>query len=461
MRFALKIVCATAAIVAISLALSAGLLIETAFSDGLSREKERAFAEHSMMKLSLETAAVTYAVQGITLDETIIAELMEQLTGGRDVALLDQDGQSILEPPAVPLAFLAPMQQRELTISPQGAGAFIYVRGPMVLSGKTYTLLMRTNISSLYAQRNAMLENYLRIFVVVLLVCSALIFLISIWLTRPIARLARVSRRIAQGDLELRAKESGGDEVAEFTRDFNQMTQVLSEKVLELEEAVEQREAFVANFAHELKTPLTSIIGYADILRSQQLSQERVFKSASTIFSEGQRLESLSIKLLELMVTGKQELEQKRINPRVLAAELGNSLQPLLVSQSMLLRVRVQNSMIQGDPDLLKTLLYNLVDNARKASQPGAEILLTGIQERNRFVFCVRDYGRGIPKEELSKITQAFYMVDKSRARAQNGAGLGLALCEKIAQLHGSRLQIESALGYGTTIRFELEVARR
>ena len=104
-------------------------------------------------------------------------------------------------------------------------------------------------------------------------------------------------------------------------------------------------------------------------------------------------------------------------------------------------------------------MLYNLIDNARKASEPGSELLLHGAIRDNRYIFSVADRGRGIPKEEIHKITQAFYMVDKSRARAQNGAGLGLALCEKIAQLHGGRLSIQSELGKGTVVRLVMEVA--
>ena len=215
----------------------------------------------------------------------------------------------------------------------------------------------------------------------------------------------------------------------------------------------------MANFAHELKTPLTSIIGYADVLRSQELSKERIFRCSNTIFTEGRRLEALSIKLLELMVVGKQELERKRVNPRLLAQDLELSLAPLLQASHMALRVRVQDGVLLADPDLLKTLLYNLIDNARKASEPGSEILLHGAIRDNRYIFSVADRGRGIPKEEIHKITQAFYMVDKSRARAQNGAGLGLALCEKIAQLHGGRLSIQSELGKGTVVRLVMEVA--
>lgn len=105
----------------------------------------------------------------------------------------------------------------------------------------------------------------------------------------------------------------------------------------------------------------------------------------------------------------------------------------------------------------MKTLLYNLIDNACKASEPGSEIFLTGEHIDGFYRLSVRDCGRGIPAEEISKITEPFYMVDKSRSRKQNGAGLGLALCQEIAMIHGDSLHIQSQLGQGTCISFSVK----
>ena len=100
------------------------------------------------------------------------------------------------------------------------------------------------------------------------------------------------------------------------------------------------------------------------------------------------------------------------------------------------------------DLDLMESLLVNLLDNAIKASEPGSVIELTARGNR----ISVRDYGKGIPEEEIPKITEAFYMVDKSRSRQAGGIGMGLALCQRIAELHGAVLDIRSALGVGTEI---------
>ncbi len=459
MRFALKIVCASIVVVALALSLGASLLVQSSFEQGLEREKGRALDEQDLLKMGFETASVTYAIQDIALDEDTVLAIAEQLGQDRSLALFRSDGGRLYGAFSLPELFDPEATERALAVLQNGEARYLYVGGPVELGGQTYCLLCRTDISFLYTQREALLTSFLRIYGIVLGVSALLIFAFSALLARPVSRLARLSRRIAGGQYELRAPEGGSDEVAQFTRDFNRMTDALVAKLDELSQAVEQREAFVANFAHELKTPLTSIIGYADLLRSQNLSKERVFRCANTIFSEGRRLEALSIKLLELMVVGHEELDKRRVNPRILAQELEQSLTPLMQGAGLLLRVRVADGALLADPDLLKTLLYNLVDNARKASEPGSEVLLRGEKREGHYLFSVADRGRGIPKEEIHKITQAFYMVDKSRARAQNGAGLGLALCEKIAQLHGGHLSIRSELGKGTVVQLVLEAA--
>ena len=113
------------------------------------------------------------------------------------------------------------------------------------------------------------------------------------------------------------------------------------------------------------------------------------------------------------------------------------------------------------EKDLIITVLINLLDNAVKASEPGSRIEIFGKKEEDGYRFGVKDYGVGIPAEEVQKITKAFYMVDKSRSRSKNGAGLGLALCAEILTLHESRLCIDSTPGQGTTMSFLIQSDRK
>lgn len=224
-----------------------------------------------------------------------------------------------------------------------------------------------------------------------------------------------------------------------------------------LENAASQREEFIASFAHELKTPLTAIIGYADMLRSKDMAPKARFTAAGYIFSEGKRLEALSLKLMDIIVAGKQGFEKKRYEVGYFIRGIAAVTVPSLSNNGMTLDMRWEPGEIEIEPDLFKTLIINLVDNARKASRRGGVVELFGKSEDGGYALYVRDHGSGMKKEELSKITEPFYMIDKSRSRAQNGAGLGLALCQRIVGLHGTSLEYDSELGKGTTVRVFLK----
>lgn len=224
-----------------------------------------------------------------------------------------------------------------------------------------------------------------------------------------------------------------------------------------LTEAAERREEFIASFAHELKTPLTAIIGYADMLRSREMTPKNRFTAAGYIFSEGKRLESLSLKLMEIIVSGKQGIERRRFDAPYFIREVAAVTVPSLAGDGMTLDMRWEPGEVWIEPDLFKTLMINLIDNARKASRRGQTVEFFGKHTEGGYAFYVRDHGRGMKKEDLGRITEPFYMIDKSRSRAQNGAGLGLALCQRIAELHGTELEFESEPDKGTTVRIELK----
>lgn len=248
-----------------------------------------------------------------------------------------------------------------------------------------------------------------------------------------------------------------------MSRDLREM-RLQKVRISELERSIEnlenvaaRREEFIGSFAHELKTPLTAIIGYADMLRSKEMAPKSRFTAAGYIFSEGKRLEALSLKLMDIIVAGKQEFEPKRFEVGYFIRSIAAVTVPSLSAEGMTLDMRWEPGEIEVEPDLFKTLMINLVDNARKASRKGDVISLFGKAEDGGYALYVRDHGSGMPKEELGRITEAFYMIDKSRSRQKNGAGLGLALCQRIAELHGTKLEFESEEGKGTTVRILLK----
>ena len=209
-------------------------------------------------------------------------------------------------------------------------------------------------------------------------------------------------------------------------------------------------------FAHELKTPMTSIIGFSDLLRQGNLDENSRMMAADYIHSEGHRLERLSFKLLELLLLKKDELELKRVRLNVFVAEIERALSPALKAKGIRLVCRGEHQRAVFEPDLVKSVLYNLVDNASKAMDGGGIIAVQAVSILDGCQFHVVDNGHGMEQEELSKITEAFYRVDKARARSQGGAGLGLALCKQIVELHDGSINFTSVPGKGTHVTVTL-----
>lgn len=205
---------------------------------------------------------------------------------------------------------------------------------------------------------------------------------------------------------------------------------------------------------------MTSILGYADLLRRGTLSPEEQASAADYIFSEGKRLERLSLKLLDLYLAQHQQPALVPTAPGEILQDLADHLAPRLAREGIALSAESGPGVCLLEPDLFRSLLLNLVDNSRKALEKGGRIALTCTMTETGCRLTVEDNGRGMPPEVLAHLTEAFYRVDKSRARAQGGAGLGLALCERIAVLHGGAIHFASTPGQGTTVTVSLEGGR-
>ncbi len=309
------------------------------------------------------------------------------------------------------------------------------------------------DVSEVFNERALGFRVYRQVTLAMLLLGTFIMYLISSWLTKPIRLLTRATKHMAVGDYDYRARKVSDDELGQLTLDFNHMAEGLEENIGRLEDEIQAREDFVGAFAHELKTPLTAIIGYADMLRSRKLDEEKSFLSANYIYTEGKRLEAMSIRLLDILVAKHGQAQFQEVWTDSLFLYLRDMFK---ANETMHFVYSYDKACVWAERNLIITVLINLLDNACKASEPGSVIDITGREEEAGYRFMVKDYGIGISRQDVLKITKAFYMVDKSRSRSRNGAGLGLALCKEILSLHNSRLEIESIPGEGTCISFVL-----
>ena len=335
----------------------------------------------------------------------------------------------------------------------KGNSRYLVFVGKSKIGGRYYYLESTKDITAVYKERDRFFNQYRVIMLVLILVTGIVVYLVSKFLTRSIVGLSYTTRRFANGDYGIRAKVSGEDEVGTLAQDFNVMADTLTQKMTELEEHAKKQEDFTASFAHELKTPLTSIIGYADMLRTMEMDKNETIEAANYIYSQGKRLESLSLKLLELIVMGKQDYQFRPLEVQPIVLSIAQMAEESLKKKEITLELDLEEGIIMGEKDLFTSLLLNLIDNARKALPVKGKICIQGRKEESGYLVAIEDNGCGMPQSAISRITEAFYMVDKSRSRKEGGAGLGMTLCNRIVEVHKASWKIESKEGEGTKIK--------
>lgn len=336
-------------------------------------------------------------------------------------------------------------------------GVYLQITSSFDAGESTLYLNALRDVSGLYKLRDTQIKIYKTFFIIVVTLSALISFITAHVLTKPQRHLSRVSRLIADGNLSIRANVHSGDEMEQLADNFNIMAESLTQKIQALEDAMAQQERFMGSFAHELKTPMTSMIGYADLLRSCELPPSEQRMCAEYIFKEGRRLERLSFKLLDLIVLKKQDFELSDSSPSRLLQDATATINEKLKNNNVSLKITIQNGSCLLESDLVKSLILNLIDNSIKSMENGGSIHIVQsmLVDGCRFLFA--DNGRGIPKDDLEKITEAFYRVDKSRSRKQGGAGLGLSLCAEIVRLHNGSIDFYSEVGKGTLIDVKLK----
>lgn len=462
MKFSFKLLLWTMIVMAIALGFSGFYFVNYVFETSLARETGQALDENSILGFAFETAALNVPMKYDVLQDSTVEQIAYNLESGgqntgRMLRLSDEERNTLYASDGFEAdnALLLEADAVTKTYRTIRLNGDYYIQTGSTVNALDRILYLETlrDVSEVFNERELGFRVYQRVTVLMLILGAFVMHLISSWLTKPIKLLTRATKQMAAGDYGYRARQVSKDELGQLTCDFNQMAEALEKNMNQLEAEIQAREDFVGAFAHELKTPLTSIIGYADLLRSRKLDEEKSFLSANYIYTEGKRLEAMSIRLLDIMVARHGQVELQEIQAESLFSYLRDMFRNY---EDMEFIYAYDNTTVWAERNLIITVLINLLDNACKASEPGERIEVTGRKEGAGYHFTVRDHGIGIAEEELHKITQAFYMVDKSRARSRNGAGLGLALCAEILSLHNSKLEIESTLGEGTIISFVL-----
>ena len=459
MRLFWKLFCSMVVITTAACSLGGYLLIDTQFHASLKQEVAAVYEENDMLRYAL--VRETQVIQAAGLSQVLEAAgsiTIHTSRGQVAFRLSGEDGAVLygsLPVDSTLIGRLSPTR-RGWTLTQAGGRYYIHAAVPLSLEDGTLFLENGRDVEGLFLTRQEQYERFTYLMTALVLAVALASLGVSALILRPLKQLSAAAQRMADGALDQRVPVTSRDELGQLSANFNVMASRLERHVLDLTDAARRQQDFLNSFAHETKTPLTSIIGYADLLRSRPASPELVRESADYIFREGARLEALSKKLMDLIVLDKQNFSFPLVPMDAFLSRVAGAMRPVLAAQSIRLYLSAQPAQIPLEPDLMETVCLNLLDNARKAVEAGGGILLEGVQEPDGYCIRVTDNGKGVPPEELGRITEAFYMVDKSRARAQGGAGLGLTICQRIVTLHCGTMDIRSLPGKGTQVSVHL-----
>lgn len=250
------------------------------------------------------------------------------------------------------------------------------------------------------------------------------------------------------------------DELIPFIKAIQIQKMEIENYILKLKEAEKSRRDFTANVSHELKTPLTSINGFAEMLSTGQINIEDTVKFANIIHKEGTRLLDLIDSIIHLSHI-EDEIENKTMeitNISDIAKEVVSQLEIRAKNRGLSLNLAAGNIFIHGNKRMIKDLLYNLIDNAIKYNKPNGKIDVLLEEIDGLCIIRVKDTGIGISQEEQDKIFERFYMVDKSRSKKVGGSGLGLSIVKHIVKYHNGKISLTSKINEGTEVEIKLPI---
>ncbi|WP_434402769.1 HAMP domain-containing histidine kinase [Planococcus sp. 11815] len=279
------------------------------------------------------------------------------------------------------------------------------------------------------------------------------IFLLSRLITLPLIRMKEATEQLSEGHHEVSLNIGRNDELGELA---NAITALSSD----LEHLKNERNEFLASISHELRTPLTYIKGYADIASRPDASEEEKKEYIGIIREETAHLTELIRQLFELaqMDHNQFAIQKEGFSLEMLFASVVALVRPAFDEKQISLAVHCEHEIVAFiDPERFQQVLLNVLDNARKHSPEGTQVVLRGVQDKGTITISIRDEGEGIPEKDLPFVFERLYRVDKSRSRQYGGSGLGLAIAKEIVESHGGLMTLQSEYGQGTTVLIELK----
>lgn len=322
-----------------------------------------------------------------------------------------------------------------------------------MINGQEYYIYVQKDTSG---QKSAIANSAILILGCVFLTGSIVFLVIADIIVKPLTRLTNAIKELSNGNYNVRVDNVGQDEISKLNQGFNQMARQLAKQD-------ETRQKFISDISHEFQTPLTSIQGFANILKEEDLPKEQRVKYANIILYNSKRLSSLAKNMLQLTLLDREEIELELTNYSLV--EQMNRVISTQENQAMEKNIEIVFEMpkkeifIEGDEQRLEQVWTNIISNAIKYTNEGGLITITMKKNSKDIEVSVEDTGIGMSKEVVSHIFERFYREDK--ARNVEGNGLGLAIVKSIVDLHHGKIDILSQVDVGTNFIVRLPIEKQ
>lgn len=310
-------------------------------------------------------------------------------------------------------------------------------------------ILISTRISPVNSTIETLNVQLMFITGIIVIVAFGLAIFMNLKVTRPLEEINHAAKILATGNVDVQFKASGYQEI-------NELNETLNYAVQQLKEVDQMRRDLISNVSHDLRTPLTMIEGYSEMMRD--LPGENTPENAQVIIDEARRLSLLVNDLLDLsrLESHQVTLNKETVQMNELLKSIVERYQKYMDAEGFELNLSCDDVSVYSDPQRLSQVLYNFINNAIQYSGDSRRIEIRCQKVDDSVRFEIQDFGEGIPSDQIRYIWNRYYKIDRTHVRAQKGSGIGLNICKEILELHQAKYGVTSKLNEGTTFWFEL-----
>ena len=372
MKITLKLVLSIIAIMACILSVSRYFIVRQSFEHSLEKSGAQNYKQHILQRYYIESNIISNIEIGEEITNEMIVEYVKALyryMGENSERITLYNKQEIIfsnfdEVEKLDFDFIYNNQDGDYYIREVNSRHYMLFSSNITINNSVIYIVNIYDISDIYAERDRQMKEVIFSDIIILGIASVFIIIFSAVMTKPIKILNNKAKKIANGDFSSRVDIKSSDEIGELANSFNTMSEEIEKTIKSLEFSIKQKDDFINGFTHELKTPMTAIMGYSDMLRLKKCDEALNQKAINYIYNETKRLEKLSHKLMELMALSEESLELEEIDIRDFVTKVSNRIVNL---EGIKLVLEVEDASIKGEKELLEVVIRNLVENAKKA----------------------------------------------------------------------------------------------